>query len=258
MYELSQKRAIGNPQARTAVGNQQPRKLLLALILLVVALVAVLITDRDFWFGAEQSTIESDVVEPTAAPQNTAKFAARPTQKSSKTAAAKAVPAVSATAEAKPATTPVVTANRVVLPPLDIEVIAGDTHHRVHPGSNALQISNAPASSVETNAAERQQLAVATEQRASLRTTYPMLAEHMNVQGAVVLQALIGADGVVENLRVLSGPSILASAAQQAVREWRFKPVLQNGQAVETKATITVNFTIKVNDDLPKTSAAGF
>jgi protein TonB len=45
---------------------------------------------------------------------------------------------------------------------------------------------------------------------------------------------------------VVSGPSILAMAAQQAVRQWHFKPFLQNGQPVETKATITVNFTIRV------------
>jgi hypothetical protein len=54
---------------------------------------------------------------------------------------------------------------------------------------------------------------------------------------------------------VLSGPAILASAAQQAVREWRFKPVLQNGSAVETKARITVNFTIKVADNTGTTLA---
>jgi periplasmic protein TonB len=68
----------------------------------------------------------------------------------------------------------------------------------------------------------------------------------------VVLQALIGADGVIEDLRVMSGPAILVSAAQQAVREWRFKPYLQNGQPVETKAKITVNFTIKVSDNMAK------
>jgi hypothetical protein len=54
---------------------------------------------------------------------------------------------------------------------------------------------------------------------------------------------------------VLSGPAILASAAQQAVREWRFKPMLQNGQAVESKAKITVNFTIKVADSSRTTLA---
>ena len=61
---------------------------------------------------------------------------------------------------------------------------------------------------------------------------------------------------MVENLRVLSGPAILASAAQQAVREWRFKPIVQNGQAVESKATITVNFTIKIADNSAKTTLA--
>jgi protein TonB len=66
------------------------------------------------------------------------------------------------------------------------------------------------------------------------------------------LQAVISADGVIQNLHVLSGPAILAAAAQQAVREWRFKPLLQNGQPVESKAKITVNFTIKVADSSSK------
>jgi len=70
----------------------------------------------------------------------------------------------------------------------------------------------------------------------------------MNVQGSVVLQAVIGADGIIQDLHVLSGPAILAAAAQQAVREWHFKPVLQNGSPVETQAKITVNFTIKIAD----------
>jgi TonB family protein len=144
-----------------------------------------------------------------------------------------------------------------VLPPLDVEVVAGDSHRKVHPGSNAakVEITNpaegntlAPA----TNAAARERIADAAQPQAS----YPLLAQHMNVQGSVVLQALIGADGVIQNIHVLSGPAILSSAAQQAVREWRFKPVVQNGQAVETKATITVNFTIKVADNSAKTTLA--
>ena len=55
---------------------------------------------------------------------------------------------------------------------------------------------------------------------------------------------------------MVSGPAILAAAAQQAVREWRFKPVLQNGQPVETKANIVVNFTIKVGDNSEPTTLA--
>jgi protein TonB len=68
----------------------------------------------------------------------------------------------------------------------------------------------------------------------------------MKVQGSVLLQAFIGVDGVVRDLRVLSGPPILASAAREAARGWRFRPYLQHGQPVETQATIAVNFTINV------------
>jgi len=68
------------------------------------------------------------------------------------------------------------------------------------------------------------------------------------------LQAVVGTDGVISDLRVLSGPAILTAAAQQAVRQWRFKPYLQNGQAVETKARITVNFSIQISNNPAKTS----
>jgi len=64
------------------------------------------------------------------------------------------------------------------------------------------------------------------------------------VQGSVVLQALIGKEGTIQDLQVLSGPQILSSAAREAVMQWRFKPYLQSGQAIETEAKITVNFTI--------------
>jgi TonB family protein len=63
-------------------------------------------------------------------------------------------------------------------------------------------------------------------------------------QRAVVLEALIGRDGNIQALHVLSGPAILSAAAREAVKQWRFKPCLQSGQNVETKARIVVNFTI--------------
>jgi protein TonB len=73
---------------------------------------------------------------------------------------------------------------------------------------------------------------------------YPLLAREMKVQGSVILDALIGRDGSIQALKIVSGPTILATAAMEAVRQWRFKPYLQAGQAVETEARITVNFTI--------------
>jgi protein TonB len=81
----------------------------------------------------------------------------------------------------------------------------------------------------------------------SVQPEYPMLARQMKVQGSVILQALIGRDGMIQDLRVLSGPPILASAAQEAVRQWHFKPHYVGAQPVETRASITVNFMISTN-----------
>jgi len=260
------------PRAPIAVGNQQSR-LVIALVLLLVALAAVLIKDRQFWFGSESTIVDADYVQPTAAPQA---VPAATTQAATQTPTKPVVPATTPSAthaakkqvaaavpstQMKPADAPAVVSNRTVLPPLDVEVIAGDTHHKVHPGSNSkkLEITNpaasvarqaAPVAAPATNAAERERLAEA------IPPSYPALAQHMNVQGSVVLQALIAADGTVQNLYKLSGPAILASAAQQAVRDWKFKPVFQNGMAVETKATITVNFSIRVNDSSVNTTLA--
>ena len=77
-----------------------------------------------------------------------------------------------------------------------------------------------------------------------VQPNYPLLAKEMKVQGAVVLEALIGRDGNIQDLHVLSGPTILSTAAREAVKQWRFRPYLQSGQPVETEARITVNFTI--------------
>lgn len=252
MLELNPRRTA-NPQAANATGTQQSRRLLLALVLLVGALAVILIKDRDFWFGSEPSTVASDMPETASAQpmaQSTFKNA------SAAHASKKQIAPAARTSESQPVQAPAVQATRTVLPPLDIEVVAGNTHKKLHPGSNAtkLEITDSAADSERaleppTNAAEREPIV-------DSQPVYPLLAQHMNVQGSVVLQALIGTDGVVENLRVMSGPAILAAAAQQAVREWRFKPILQNGQAVESKALITVNFTIKVAGSEAKTTLA--
>lgn len=79
-------------------------------------------------------------------------------------------------------------------------------------------------------------------------SSYPLLTEATAVRGSVLLQALIGADGSVGELRVISGPTILVSAARQAVQQWRFKPYFVNGKPVETYARVTVNFSIDVSN----------
>jgi TonB family protein len=71
---------------------------------------------------------------------------------------------------------------------------------------------------------------------------YPQMARIAHVQGDVVLQALIGKDGAVENLRAVSGHPILIQAAMDAVKQWKYKPYLLNGEPVEVETTITVRF----------------
>jgi len=257
MLEIKNRPMVGNSQDRGTSSNPQRRRLLFALVILVVALIAVVLKDQQFWFGSDESTLETDGPATTA----TSKTVAAPTPAAPAQAKSNIKTRISAAktaAQPKPADVPAVTTNRTVLPPLDVEVIAGDAHNKIHPGTNAAKVE-IPQQAMEqstlaaaTNAAERERMT--GEARAT--ATYPALAQHMNVQGSVVLQAVIGTDGVIQNLRVLSGPAILSAAAQQAVREWRFKPVLQDGQPVETKAKITVNFTIKVADGAVNTTLA--
>ncbi|HTS35516.1 MAG TPA: TonB family protein [Candidatus Solibacter sp.] len=314
MLDLKPRTIGSTSREQVPVEKKQPRRLLLALVILVVALAAVVVRDHSFWFGADESSLDSDgsandttqlpipqapaprqqaVQQPPAVQQNVQQQkvqrpAQQPVAKSlapaqstkpvapatrlassheSKKSVAVAANAPAQAPAAAPAPAPASNEQsvvRTVLPPLDFEVVAGDKHSTVRPGTNATKVeilkpgatpskSAAPALSTPTNAAERERITTNVPTSPSTPTSaYPLLAQRMNVQGSVVLQALIGADGVIEHLHVLSGPSILTSAAQQAIREWHFKPYLQNGQAVETEAKITVNFNIKIADPTSK------
>jgi protein TonB len=71
---------------------------------------------------------------------------------------------------------------------------------------------------------------------------YPAMAKQARIQGAVVLQAEISKDGQITNVQVLQGPPMLAAAAVDAVKQWRYRPYNLNGQPVPIETTITVNF----------------
>lgn len=71
---------------------------------------------------------------------------------------------------------------------------------------------------------------------------YPAIAKAARVEGVVVLQATISASGRIENLRVVSGHPMLQQAALDAVRNWRYRPYLLNGQPVEVETTVNVVF----------------
>lgn len=73
---------------------------------------------------------------------------------------------------------------------------------------------------------------------------YPMIAKQARITGAVVLQATISKNGAIENLKVVSGHPMLINAAMDAVRQWKYKPYLLNGEPVEVETQVTVNFTM--------------
>jgi protein TonB len=77
-----------------------------------------------------------------------------------------------------------------------------------------------------------------------VQPSYPPLARTARVQGSVVLAAIIGKDGNIQNLHVISGHPLLTQAALDAVKQWKYKPYILNGEPVEVDTQVTVNFTL--------------
>jgi len=73
---------------------------------------------------------------------------------------------------------------------------------------------------------------------------YPPLARQARIQGTVVLHAVISKDGSIEGLTLVSGHPMLAPAAIDAVKQWKYKPYLLNGEPVEVDTEVVVNFTL--------------
>jgi len=71
---------------------------------------------------------------------------------------------------------------------------------------------------------------------------YPRIAVVSGVQGQVKLHAIIARDGTIQSLNVMSGHPLLVRAATDAVSQWRYRPYVLNGEAVEVETFITVNF----------------
>jgi TonB family protein len=94
-----------------------------------------------------------------------------------------------------------------------------------------------PAGTVEVPAAEAE---ASLLQR--VEPEYPAEARQRQMQGAVVLEVRIGRDGTVQDVKLVSGQRVLAEAAIAAVKQWRFKPRLLQGQPVEMQTRVTLNF----------------
>jgi len=73
---------------------------------------------------------------------------------------------------------------------------------------------------------------------------YPPIAKAARVSGTVILQATISKSGTIENLHVISGPAMLQQSTMDAVKQWRYKPYLLNGEPVEVETTVNVIFSL--------------
>jgi protein TonB len=286
LLEAPRSQNSADPHRETPHEPKQRRMMVIALVLLIVALGFVLFRDRDFWFPDTQDAMDADA---PASESVTAMPPAQPevAKATSPVVAAKHIRTVVAEPAKDAAPTaasdsPGAQIQRTVLPPLEVEVVAGDAHRTVRPGTNSVhvdlqpgssqassshasspqpssiqpEIADAPEASTApvtaanlTKASERVEVSSDASQLVShsVRPGYPMLARQMKVQGSVILQALISRDGAIQDLHVMSGPPILAGAAREAVKQWRFKPHYLGAEAVETQAKITVNFTISTN-----------
>ncbi len=244
--------------------ESQRKRMLVALGILLVTLAGVVLKNWDFWFPPGAEVQEAANRSHRKSTSTTALSASAPATPARARKPVKAPAPAAATVPFSAAT------ERAALPPLQVEVVAGNRHINVPAKSNAIHldvnsgetssVSSAPAAANAqvnggtgdgrtVNTGNRVQLSPQTAQSVSVSVPpdYPLLARQMKVQGAVSLQALISRDGTIQELQILSGPGILAAAAREAVKQWHFKPYFQNGRPVETQARITVNFTISTN-----------
>ena len=108
-------------------------------------------------------------------------------------------------------------------PPPKIEVQKPVTPQRIRVGGNvqAAKIVNQP------------------------KPLYPPLAKQARIQGTVRFTAIIGRDGMIQNLQLISGHPLLVPSAQEAVKQWKYQPTLLNGEPVEVITQIDVNFTLQ-------------
>jgi len=81
---------------------------------------------------------------------------------------------------------------------------------------------------------------------------YPAEAREAGVSGTVVMHAIIGKDGTIEKLTVISGPALLQDAAVDAVKQWTYRPYLLNGVPTEVDTTIMVNFNLNKPRTIPE------
>lgn len=128
-------------------------------------------------------------------------------------------------------------------PPIDLNVpIAGDGIEIGGPDTNVTSIAPPRAKPPTAVPVTMSSGVMAARLIHNVQPEYPVMAKLIHLTGTVQLQAIIGTDGSVQNLQVVSGNPILVKAAMDAVTQWRYQPTLLSGKPVEVETVITVQF----------------
>jgi len=262
---LEETRPETTPEASTAVVEATPHDEPLAsvtdeaevplppppkqdLLTTVLTLVVIVLAITLGWLLGRGGLRRANLLRNSSAPVNTAPLpqqvtpapppvaAAPPAAAQEKTAPS---PAPKHEAAAPPGPHPgelLITQNgKVIYRQPSSQLLSGTNPTAPAPASPSTQtgVSNAVSISPET---ANQYLAQRVEPE------YPEQAREQHLQGPVTLEAVVGKDGSVKSLKTISGDPQLATAARNAVRQWQFKPFLQDGKPAEFQTQVTVNF----------------
>jgi len=215
----------------------------LSLLLMAAIVIPLLHTDP----LPKRETLTMLYLQPPSAGSNATKLRA-PTPPSTYTPTSVAIPTpVHKTQEAPPP--PVGTTDGVV------GGVAGGMVGGVPGGVSNEMLNSAPsvpvlAKSPEPTPLKRMRIASRVAEANLIHDVapqYPPEAGRARIEGTVVLMAVIGTDGSVKDVRVESGLPILALAAIDAVKQWRYKPYMVDGEPVEVDSRITINFTLSAS-----------
>jgi protein TonB len=119
------------------------------------------------------------------------------------------------------------------------------------PATTSVALPKPEADRPTARAATSKRLRVPGEIEAAKLTSrtvpeYPQIAVMARIQGLVRLQAVVGQDGTIQDLRVLSGPPLLLKSAIDAVSKWRYQPTRLKGKPVEVETEVDVNYALKM------------
>jgi protein TonB len=111
-------------------------------------------------------------------------------------------------------------------------------------GQNEAPTPQSPVPNSSTPKPRRIRVGGAVASANLIHQVAPVYPKEKHITGAVLLHAIIGKDGTIENLEYVSGPSELTPSAMEAVKQWRYKPTLLNGDPVQVDTTISVVYTL--------------